>query len=85
MVERGLSGPTCVDVSAALALIAAVTLDATPAKTKTDLPATAFTKKSNQARGPGSHGRHLRSRGAGNGPDIRLVRHVSRPRVAGFS
>lgn len=45
VVERDVSGPNCVDVSAALALITAVTLDAFRANAPTGLGATAIQKK----------------------------------------
>ena len=40
VVERDVGGPNCVDVSNALALITAVTLDASPAATRTDFSVT---------------------------------------------
>src|SRR5664280_215643 len=46
VVEREVAGPNCVDVSAALALITAVTLDVSLAKPQTDLPVPARQKKS---------------------------------------
>lgn len=46
VVEREVTGPNCVDVSAALALITAVTLDASPARMQPDLSVTARPKKS---------------------------------------
>ena len=48
VVERDVGGPNCVDVSTALALITAVTLDAFPAVTQTDLPVTARQRKPNR-------------------------------------
>jgi hypothetical protein len=45
VVEREVAGPTCVDVSAALALIAAVTLDGTHAQARTGLPVPAIQKE----------------------------------------
>ncbi len=44
VIERDVSGPNCVDVSTALALITAVTLDASPAAARTDFPVTAKQK-----------------------------------------
>lgn len=45
VVERDVGGPNCVDVSAALALITAVTLDAAPATPRTDFSVTAIQKQ----------------------------------------
>ena len=45
VVERDVAGPSCVDVSAALALITAVTLDASRSRGQRDVSATALQKK----------------------------------------
>ena len=45
VVERDVGGPNCADVTAALALMTAVTLDSAPARTRTDFSVTARPRK----------------------------------------